>query len=322
MKKLLRPSCLAFYLLVTLVFFVFGLTFAAIIEAGKNQGLAGGAIVLGYGVLFGCLALIVSIFIAYRINPKILVRINWGLLILLLGAFAIAYFKYKTQASEDKAIPSPSKKTTAPANGRIAMLANPSTIQSSAIADSDMGLGLFSPDFYKDSVLYFYGNINLEKSVAAHVAHDSITFKTNEYDQIEIATAPPWLAPHYLKLDYDIFYFRLKSVGRDFAEIVGNEQTNQTTYVHKASGDILFWPQFLLKVHTVEFISGKAQQIKIKPLDQASNNNTSYKFMKPLSIQQNWMLVELQNANFSPVGKGWIKWKFEGELLISYNLLS
>ncbi|MEM7382239.1 MAG: hypothetical protein AAF361_13725 [Bacteroidota bacterium] len=119
MKKLIRPACLLFYLLSLLSFFVVGLVAAGLMEAGKNQGLAGGAIVLGWGVLFGIAGLVISFFIAYRLNTGILKRINIILAVILLGVFAIAYFKYQSRSKEQMEIKTAPQKPTAPANSLV-----------------------------------------------------------------------------------------------------------------------------------------------------------------------------------------------------------
>ncbi|MCB0306679.1 MAG: hypothetical protein KDI38_23150, partial [Calditrichaeota bacterium] len=61
MKVYFKPSSILFYLLSALLFFLLGTVLAGIAGAGKGQGLAGGAIVLGYGVMAGCFALIAAI---------------------------------------------------------------------------------------------------------------------------------------------------------------------------------------------------------------------------------------------------------------------
>lgn len=107
MKKLLKPANIAFYILMLLVFFVLGLFFAAFIEAGKNQGLAGGAIVLGYGVLFGGIGFIGSFFLAYLLKVSIIKKLNWLLLIVLLGTWG---YKYNEFTQRDKLQEEESKK--------------------------------------------------------------------------------------------------------------------------------------------------------------------------------------------------------------------
>ena len=72
--------------------FFCGLSVCALTGAAENQGLAGGAIVLFYGLIGSALALILAFFIAYKFGKKVIVgsMVFYGLAIiatiLLLGA--------------------------------------------------------------------------------------------------------------------------------------------------------------------------------------------------------------------------------------------
>jgi hypothetical protein len=143
-----------------LVFFLMGIAYAGFIDAGKNQGLAGGAIVLGWGVVFGGVAFIIAVFTGFRIRPKLLVKLNWILLILLLVGYGIAHFKYSDRIKDGnnpQEVPPPGK-PTAPADETLAILTN-ERIKAVPLASQEtgnsMGLGFFIPDFYGKSVLYF-----------------------------------------------------------------------------------------------------------------------------------------------------------------------
>lgn len=76
MKRFINPANLLFYLLVIIDFFFLGIAYAVITEAGKNQGLAGGAIVFMYGVYAAFFAWLVSIVTVYMASPKIIVLLN------------------------------------------------------------------------------------------------------------------------------------------------------------------------------------------------------------------------------------------------------
>jgi hypothetical protein len=186
----------------------------------------------------------------------------------------------------------------------------------------EMGLGMFTPNFYENKVLYFYGNLTQGKSVQEHMPTDSIMFKQLEYGGFDIATAPPWLVPDHLKLDYDMLYFKVKSISHDFIEVIVNTTNNQAAFVDRYSGKMQYWPEFLLGVHSVEFPEPSKHKIFVKPLDYAGTVTTPYSFMRPVKIQNEWMYVELQNNGFKEVAKGWIRWQKDGKLLIIYNLLS
>ncbi len=98
MKNLFKPASLLCNLLTFLTFFFVGLFFAKIMEVGKGQMLAAGAIVLGYGIIFASVALIGSFVITYKLKHKIIVRINILLLTILISFFA--YFTYQYQVRE------------------------------------------------------------------------------------------------------------------------------------------------------------------------------------------------------------------------------
>jgi len=95
MKDFFKPSKLLFYVLTTLVFFFLGMVFAGITDAGKGQGLAGGAIVLSYGVISAGLAFLVSIFSATSLSSGTVVRLNK--ILLLVFAVMLLAFVYRIQ---------------------------------------------------------------------------------------------------------------------------------------------------------------------------------------------------------------------------------
>jgi hypothetical protein len=84
MKKIFKPASLLFNLLCLLVFFIVGMYCAGWVGAGEGQGFAGGAIVLGWGVLFAGIALVASFFFTYHVQHKRIVTCNWILAALLL----------------------------------------------------------------------------------------------------------------------------------------------------------------------------------------------------------------------------------------------
>ena len=65
------------------------------------------------------------------------------------------------------------------------------------------------------------------------------------------------------------------------------------------------------------------QTNKIYRKDLLGNRQSKYNYLpskKVYSIQ--WIKVELIDENYNSLGQGWIKWREEGKLLISYSLLS
>ncbi|MCB0462682.1 MAG: hypothetical protein KDC81_08265 [Flavobacteriaceae bacterium] len=328
--QLTKPYSFLMYVLAIIAFFFLGLVYAGITEAGKGQMLAAGAIVFGYGVIGAFIGLCLSLFIAYNAKRRLIIKLNVVLAFIIFASFFYFYFNYQKRQREKLENDPPKReqpttpKTTAPAAEAeelepLAMLMNYEVkIQS----ESEMGLGMFTPNFYENKVLYFYGNLTQGKSVQEHMPTDSITFKQREYGGFDIATAPPWLVPDHLKLDYDMLHFKVKSISHDFIEVVVNTTNNQTAFVDRYAGKLQYWPEFLLGIHSVEFLQPSNYKVYVKPLDYAGTVATPYSFMRPVKIQNEWMYVELQGDDFKEVGKGWIRWQKDGKMLITYNLLS
>ncbi|NBC05170.1 MAG: hypothetical protein GVY20_15920 [Bacteroidetes bacterium] len=327
MKKLFKPACLLLYLLMILVFFFLGVYYAVITGAADGQGLAAGAIVIGYGFFTAFVALLISFFIAYSASPKTIVRLNQGLAIILLVFISITAYRAITREDSQRSTQSSSEGTLKPAPSTT--IAPPvdsySTLPndtSSENENEELGLGFFTPDFYNQQVLYFYGIPNLEKPVSEHLPVDSLLFQQSDGHQYQITYAPPWLVPEHLKMDYEILHFKILSLNRDFIQIDVNKTNNRFAYVDRLAGTISYWPDFLLNVHSVEFPENRIQTVRARPLNYAGQVTLDFEFMKPIQIQNDWMEVELQDGDFQKIGEGWIQWRDEEKLLIEYSLLS
>lgn len=99
MKKLFKPACLLMNLLALCTFFFIGIAYAGLINAGKGQMLAGGAIVLGYGVIFSIVAFITSLFLTHRLKHKVIVKTNVVLFLALI--VFLTYFRYQYQERQE-----------------------------------------------------------------------------------------------------------------------------------------------------------------------------------------------------------------------------
>jgi len=84
--------------------FLAGIQFAAIIEAGKGQMLAAGAIVLSYGVIGAVIGIFISVFllISCKSKPKIIVFLNMILAVLILCLCALFYVKSQKKEAQKK----------------------------------------------------------------------------------------------------------------------------------------------------------------------------------------------------------------------------
>jgi len=304
-----------FCLLVFVVFWVVGMIVSGLIGAGDNQGLAGGAIIVGYGFIAGCAGVILALVLLNTLKRDIIVKLNIGfsvVLVILAGILTYRFLNQKNEHKQDKQIPVPTKPTAM--HARDVWRGD----------ESALGVGFFSPDFYSQKTFYFHPEPTPGRPLDNHQAYDSLVFYQSEIDFFQISYAPPYLVPAHLKMDYDLIYFRVKRMARNYLEIVVNETTGRTTIVDRFSGEMVFWPDFILKANTVEFPDGMVQAYKIKPLDHASALKTEkvYPFMRPESISGFWLEVSLLNQEFQPEGRAWIKWRDEYQLLVNYSLLS
>lgn len=100
--KILRS--ILFFILFFLFGFLAGIQFANIVEAGKGQMLAGGAIVLGYGVMGAVIGILASVFlyIAYKSKPKVIIYFNMILAVLVLCFSTFFYVKYQKREAKKK----------------------------------------------------------------------------------------------------------------------------------------------------------------------------------------------------------------------------
>ncbi|RMA58807.1 hypothetical protein [Ulvibacter antarcticus] len=186
----------------------------------------------------------------------------------------------------------------------------------------EIGMGFFSPTTEVGEVLYLYDTPNHRKNTVAEQPIDSITFK-NWYGNSEIDYAPNWFAPMHQKLDYGIFYIRVKRVGRDYHELVVNEKTGKTAYIESEAGKFVSWPEFLIGMHSIEFIS-EGQKVYDNPMITSAGKVYERPFFRALYIVGDWIEVIIIDNEGSGeiIRRGWIHWKKDGKLLIRWSLLS
>lgn len=319
---------LLFYLLSTILSLLAGMLTAGLTNAGKGQMMAGGAIVVFYGLVGSVIGLVLSLVLAKRFEKRIIIYCDIVLFLSVLAIVLFGYLKYqeklKTQKQEYQKSGLIKEKSNYPFGNFTTdiTIATPVSYSPESASKTNMGLGMFSPAIKEDGPLYLYGNIDQEKSVSEHLPADSISFIKTRYGNFEINAAPPYLVPEHLKLDYDLLYFKVVSVTDEFLEVIVNKNSEQSMFIDKNAGKIYYWPEFLLIVNSVEFLDPINQQLFVKPLLHAGKVNVNYSLLKPLRIESEWMFVSLLNDDLESVGKAWIIWNDKKRLLIQYNLLS
>lgn len=310
--------------------FLIGVLLVGITGAAKNQGLAGGAIVLGYGIIGAGIGLILSLILVSKLDGKIIVRANWVLVVALIGAFFYLqhnYTKRQELKQQERGKEKEMRQRTKPASPSqlnfFSMPVMASTFSDSDdVSSTDIPLGYFTPNHFEYKTIYFYKDINPEKGLTEHLPVDSVVFGIDEYGNPKADYAPQWFNPEHLKLDYGIIVLKALSIGFDFMEVVVDSESDKRMYVDKSKGTYTSLPEYLLTANSLEFRSGNNNKIYEKPSDKSPIVDVEYSFMKPLLIEQNWAYVKLVDDSLKEMGKGWIVWKDKGELLVNYSLLS
>ena len=311
------------YLLVIFVFFMAGMTIAGVFGVAKGQGLAGGAIIFMYGIITAIIALILSLFLVNKAKIGTIIKINKFLGILFF--LAVCLFIYRVINKNKTPLKEYPNNTTTNAYKEMSMVSYKElkkpvlTLQNSK---HFMGIGFFKPNYFEYPTLYFYSGVNLEKPLIEHTPLDSVVIARDEYNNPTTAYAPPWLYPEHLKLDYGIIIFKVFCIGRDFVKVEVNKKTNQMSYLNKNEGTFMSWQEFLLLSNSVEFNDDSNKKVLVKPLDYAGVVKVEFNFMQPLLIEEDWIYVKLVDGSLKELGKGWIRWKKENVLLITYSILS
>lgn len=313
MKKVL--GVFIYFILCFLNVFLLAGWVAKLFGIGANQGLAAGAIVLFYAFIIGIIGLVVAIMVYVKNKTLPLLKINIVLFFILIVSVVLLKITPKK-----KNLPNKNSETEV-SQASFFTFSNKNSFSNDRQDAAITSLGLFSPEINDNKPFYFYGNITFGKPRDEHSPLDSITFSKNEFHHIVINTAPPWLVPEHLKLDYEILFFKVLTLTDEFIEVEVNKQTRQTFWVSRFDGKLLFWPEFLLGVNSVELIDAN-QTLKATPFDHASEYLGKYAFLRPQKIKGEWMEVALLDNDFKTIGSAWLKWLDCGEIRVSYSLLS
>lgn len=165
--KMLKGYSFLLYFLFLIVSFFIGITYAGIIDAGKNQGLAGGLIALGYAIFTMVIGLIISLILAQKVEKKVIFKINIVLIILTVCFWAYYHLKYLERQKEKveekqkiEQLQTPTKQVRSSAEP-LAFLSNTNQNSRYQNNNKNMGLGMFSPDLDNRKVLYFHNKPNL-----------------------------------------------------------------------------------------------------------------------------------------------------------------
>lgn len=189
-------------------------------------------------------------------------------------------------------------------------------------SDDALGLGLVQPQLVAGEVLLLYGGRAAEGGPDLRIPPDTLVFVQGAHF-VEVH-APPWIFPEAMKLDYDLLFFRARTLSRTWIEIVANRRTGETRWVRREAVRFLPWTDFLLDVAAVDVRDAATNPLRQAP-DEASERLPlpAEAVLRPLAIRDQWMLVAVaEEIGGATVRVGWLRWNDGARLLIDYRLLS
>ncbi|MBK6731468.1 MAG: hypothetical protein IPG60_11080 [Bacteroidetes bacterium] len=184
------------------------------------------------------------------------------------------------------------------------------------------GLGMVSFDYTTHPTIYFYTYNIKSESYLDLQPYDSIVFNNIPYNESEIISAPPYLMPAHMKMDYGLLLFKIISITKNFIEIEVNASLEQTAWVSREVCNIMLWPEFMLNVYSVEIMDTIQNPLRVVPFSHGSQlMYHAYSILQPVQIKGDWMQVILYDGNLNKLDEGWIRWRENNKLLVNYSLL-
>ena len=321
MKKFL----IGFVLVISLVFigFISGGTIAKFFFVSPGDGLAGAGTAAMLGLLGADSGLVLSIVLLRKLEEKAKTILAAILLVISLILWGVFHHQYKQRQAErekenaelfgDK---KPSKLIAEATDSKPV-----NTALDLKLADgTEMGIGMVSVSPETGRTLRFYSKPNHNELPENLQAVDSLTFKDARHF-VDIATAPPWFVPHYMKLDYGILQLIAVTVQKNWIEVVVNKTNGQTSWVYRQDVGYSTWSEFLLNVHSVELLNATDFPPRIKPMDHASPDQSvdANGVFYPVAIKDDWLQVHPDKETNHDI---WVRWKRDGILLVRYSMLS
>ncbi|MCB9185907.1 MAG: hypothetical protein H6601_04095 [Flavobacteriales bacterium] len=321
----MKKFVVGFFLVLSMLFigFISGGTIAKYFFVNEGDGLAGAGTAAVLALMGSAIGLVVSIVLLRKLEEKAKMILTAILLVTSLVLWGVFHHQYKQRQAERE------KENAELFGGRnpsrlVAEAMEPkpsSTAKDLRLADgTEMGIGIVSILPEVGRTLRFYGKPQHNELPENLRAIDSLTFN-DALHFVDIATAPPWFVPQYMKLDYGILQLVAVTVQKNWMEVIVNKTNGQTFWVYKPDVGFSYWPEFLLNVHSVELLNPTDFPPRIKPMDNAvpdqsvDHNGIFY----PVSVKDDWLQVHPDKEVDHDI---WVRWRRDGILLVKYSLLS
>jgi hypothetical protein len=321
----MKKFVVGFFLIVSLLFigFVAGGTIAKYFFVSPGDGLAGAGTAAMLGFLGAGIGLILSIILLRKLEEKARSILAAVLFVAALLLWVIFYQQYKQRQEERERENAELFGDRKPSTEVAPAIAETFPAESSELRLADgteMGIGMVtvSPEIGK--TLRFYSKQQHYELPENVQAIDSLTFKDSRHF-VDIATAPPWFVPQYMKLDYGFLQMIAITVQKDWVEVIVNKTNGQTSWVYRPDVSYATWSDFLLNVQSVELLNPTDFPPRIKPMDHASPDESvnANGIFYPVSVKDDWLQVHPDKEVDHDI---WVRWKRDGILLVKYSMLS
>ena len=279
----------------------------------KNVGLAGGAMVLFYGLFGLIVGLVASLVLRNRLSIKFL-RLSNAVCALFLIICGVKIYQHialsKAEVQKRKV-------------GYQLLKPTPTAQPIPSSDQIEMGIGMAQVHLNAGQSVYFYNKPTDNQLREQLSPIDSVTFRETAHG-IDIASAPPWLVPEKLKLDYQIFHFLVKAQHQSYLQVVVNKTNGKTVWMSRSQLHYQDWSSFLLGASAIQPLDWDNNPLRIKPLTHAPPllDIDAQSILQPLTIEGHWMEVKILDHYHQEIGKGWLRWRSDTKLLITYDLLT
>lgn len=323
----MKKFVVGFFLVVSLLFigFISGGTIAKYFFVSPGDGLAGAGTAAVLALLGAAIGLVLSIVLLRKLEEKTKTMLTAILFVISLILWGVFHYQYKQRQKEKQqenvGLFGDRKPSVTIAPTALAEKFPEPTSSELKLSDgTEMGIGIVSILPEVGNTLRFYSKPQHYELPENLGSMDSLTFKDARHF-VDIATAPPWFAPQYMKLDYGILQLVAVTVQTNWIEVIVNKTNGQTSWVYRPDVGFSYWPDFLLHVQSVELLNPTDFPPRIKPMDHASpdqsvdHNGIFY----PVSVKDDWLQVYPDKEVDHDI---WVQWRRDGVLLVKYSSLS
>lgn len=193
-------------------------------------------------------------------------------------------------------------------------------------AQTKLGIGLLAIKSNESLILYFYDDTAKKEPIKT-----LDFFFDHSINSLSIKQPVDWLNPEILWLDYNYFIFRCMSKTDSWYQVVTNNKTGKSYWLRKDSfKKFVTWQAYLMDVFEIKRISPDMQLIRTKPSDLGKiidyHGDDCFQIK---TIKGDWIEIytpdycsDIHGGDTGVLKSGWIKWRHDGELLITYHLTS